>query len=80
MSLSEVIFSSGRSRGSSNSAHTDTSAMYLANVGGNRDDLGLVRFAEPLDDDGGVETTRVCENDFHEERMRDLLGLGNERD
>jgi hypothetical protein len=30
-----------------------------------RDDLGVVGFAEPFDDDGRVEAARVCEDDFH---------------
>ena len=39
--------------------------LFLADVGRESDDLGVVGFLEPFDDDGGVETTGVSEDDFH---------------
>ena len=41
--------------------------LLLADIGRERDDLSVVSFFEPLDDDGRVESARVCEDDFHDE-------------
>src|SRR4051812_15087590 len=42
--------------------------LLLPDIRGERDDLRVVSFAEPLDDDGRVEAARVSEDDFHDER------------
>ncbi len=39
--------------------------LLLADVGGERHDLGVVGFPKPLHDDGRVESARVGEDDFH---------------
>ncbi len=37
----------------------------LADIGGESDDFGLIVFLEPLQDDGCVESTGVCQYNFH---------------
>ena len=39
--------------------------LFLPYIGREGDDVGIISFFEPFNDDGGVETTLVSENDFH---------------
>jgi hypothetical protein len=48
----------------------------LADIGAERDDFGLIRILDPGQQDGGVETPRVGENDlFHVTGRGDCHGL-----
>src|SRR6266700_666929 len=47
--------------------------LLLPDVGRKRDDLGVVRFAKPFDDDVRVEAARISEDDFHSEMSDGFL-------
>ena len=40
--------------------------LFLTDISCKGDDLGVVSFLEPFDDDGGVEASRICEDDLHD--------------
>ncbi len=42
--------------------------LFLTDVGAESDHLRLVVFLEPGEQHGGVETSGICQNDFHDER------------
>ena len=53
-----------------------TQLIVLADIGAERDDFGLIRVLDPGQQDGGVETTGVSENDlFHVAGSGDCHGL-----
>ena len=39
--------------------------FFLADIGCESDNFSVIVLLEPADEDGGIETTRVCEYDFH---------------
>ena len=39
--------------------------LLLADVGAEGDDLGVILFLEPGEDDGGIESARISENNLH---------------
>ena len=44
--------------------------LALPDIGGEGDDFAIVGFAEPLQDDGGIQATGVGESDFLDGRIR----------
>ncbi len=45
--------------------------FLLADVGAKRDDLRPIIIFEPTENDGGIESARICENDLHKELIVD---------
>ena len=48
--------------------------LFLADVGAERDDLRVIFFLQPRQNDGGVQTSRVSDDNLHDRLLRQKAG------